>query len=191
MRLLKVGSRMTALRARLEEKFTLPARFKGTVVEKWANYWKGLLRDYSEVGLGVIKESYSKPKKSIAYGTGIVALYQMAKRNPDNLAFMTLLRKQTNRMITLPPAQQNPESAEYLIMLERAINQKKLRLLSLGFFTLMWVDLYDDDDCTYPAICEYTTVGYINFYERIIDVGFWNQFWRLKWKMRNYDINYL
>ncbi|EDW65673.1 mitochondrial import inner membrane translocase subunit Tim29 [Drosophila virilis] len=191
MRLLKVGNRMAALRVRLEEKFTLPERFKGTVVEKWANYWKGLLRDYSEVAVGVIKESYAKPKKTLAYGTCLIALYQTAKNNPDHLAFMTLLRKQTNRMITLPPAQQNPESAEYLIMLERAINQKKLRLLSLGFFTLMWVDMYDEDDCTYPAICEYTTVGLLNFHERIIDVGFWNQFWRLKWKMRNYDINYL
>jgi len=76
-------------------------------------------------------------------------------------------------------------------MLERAVNQKKLRLLSLGIITLMWVDLYDEDDCTYPAICEYTSVGFLNFHERIIDVGFWNEFWRLKHKMRNYDINYL
>lgn len=24
----------------------LPKRFEGTIVEKWANYWKGLARDY-------------------------------------------------------------------------------------------------------------------------------------------------
>lgn len=182
---------MTALRVRLDETFTLPERFKGTVVEKWTNYWKGLLRDYSEVGLGVVKESIAKPKKAMAYGTGVLGIYLAAQNNPDERAFMTLLRKQTNRLVTLPPDQQNPESTDYLVMLERAVNQKKLRLLSLGIITLMWVDLYDEDDCTYPAICEYTSVGFLNFHERIIDVGFWNEFWRLKHKMRNYDINYL
>jgi hypothetical protein len=24
----------------------LPKRFEGTIVERWANYWKGLFRDY-------------------------------------------------------------------------------------------------------------------------------------------------
>lgn len=191
MRLLRLGGRMSALRLRVESKFTLPERFKDTVIEKWANYWKGLVRDYSEVLTGVVKESYSKPKRAVAIGTGLLALYKMAETNPDEQALMTRLRKHTNRMIMLPPEQQNRESADYLIMIERAVNQKKLRLLSLGIFSLMWVDLYDEDDCTYPAICEYTTVGMFNFHERIIDVGFWNEFWRLKWKMRNYDINYL
>ncbi|ALC48519.1 CG14270 [Drosophila busckii] len=193
MRLLNlgVGKRVTALRVRLEDKFTLPERFKGTVVEKWANYWKGLMRDYSEVAINVVKESYNKPKKALFYGGATLFLYEAAKRSPDQEAFNTLMRNQTNRLITLPPAQQNPESAQYMLMLERAINHKKLRLLPLGICTIVWVDMYDEDDCTYPAICEYTTVGMLNFHERIIDVGFWNNFWRLRWKMRNYDISYL
>ncbi|XP_030382574.1 mitochondrial import inner membrane translocase subunit Tim29 [Scaptodrosophila lebanonensis] len=186
-----VGSRVLALQQRIGEKFTLPERFKGTFVEKWTTYWKGLVRDYSEVAVGVVKESYAKPKKALFYGTGIVALYQAAARNPGEEAFMTQLRHQSNRMITVAMKQQNPVSANYLLMLERAINQNKLRLLPLGIFTLVWVDLYDADDCTYPAICEYTSVSIWNFHERVIDVGFWNQFWRLKWKMRNYDVNYL
>lgn len=124
MRLLRVGDRMTALRVRLEEKFTLPERFKGTVVEKWTNYWKGLLRDYAEVGVGVVKESYAKPKKALVYGAGGLSIYLAARNNPDERAFMTLLRKQTNRMVTLPPEQQNRESTDYLVMLERAVNQK-------------------------------------------------------------------
>ncbi|EDV99528.1 mitochondrial import inner membrane translocase subunit Tim29 [Drosophila grimshawi] len=191
MRLLNVGNRVVAMRLRLGEKFTLPDRFKGTTVEKWANYWKGLMSDYAEVATSVVKESYARPKRTLIYGTAIVALYQMAKNNPDQYAFSSLLRTQTNRMITLPPEQQNSESSDYLVMLERAINQNKLRLLNLGICTLLWVDMFDEDDCTYPAICEYTTVNYLSFHERIIDVGFWNQYWRLKWKMHNYDVNYL
>ncbi|KAH8291696.1 hypothetical protein KR018_006052 [Drosophila ironensis] len=185
------AGRMAALRQRITGRFVMPERFKGTIVEKWAKYWQGLVRDYSEVAVGVVRESYQKPKKALAYGTGLYLLYKSAENNPGEDEFMTLLRHETNRMITVAPNQQNPVSADYLLLLERAINQKKLRLLSLGVCTLLWVDLYDADDCTYPAICEYTSVGLLNFHERVIDVGFWNQFWRLRWKMRNYDVNYL
>ncbi|SPP86854.1 mitochondrial import inner membrane translocase subunit Tim29 [Drosophila guanche] len=191
MSLMRVGGRVTALRQKLGDKLVLPDRFKDTFVEKWLKYWNGLVRDYSEVAIGVVKETYTKPKKSVAYGTGILCLYKAAQHNPDDEAFMTVLRRQTNRMIMVAPELQNRVSADYLLMLERAINQKKLRFLSLGICTLVWVDLYAEDDCTYPAICEFTKVGYLNFHERVIDVGFCNEFWRLKWKMRDYDVNYL
>lgn len=191
MRLIPLGGRITAMRQRISERLVLPQRFKGTIVEKWVTYWNNLVRDYTEVAVGVVRESYAKPKKALAYGTGLYVLYQATQNNPGEEAFMTLMRRETNKMITVAPGQQNPVSAEYLLLLERAINQNKLRLLSLGICTLLWVDLYDEDDCTYPAICEYTNVGLMNFHERVIDVGFWNQYWRLKWKMRNYDVNYL
>ncbi|KAH8356148.1 mitochondrial import inner membrane translocase subunit Tim29 [Drosophila serrata] len=183
--------RITALRQRLADKLVMPERLKDTFVEKWIKYWNGLMRDYSEVAVGVVRESYAKPKKALFYGTGLVLLYQSAVNNPGEDCFMTLLRRDSNRMITVAKDQQNPVATEYLRTLEQAINQKKLRLLSLGICTLLWVDLYDEDDCTYPAICEYTKVGFLNFHERVIDVGFWNEFWRLKWKMRNFDVNYL
>ncbi|XP_043658622.1 mitochondrial import inner membrane translocase subunit Tim29 [Drosophila teissieri] len=191
MQFLRVGGRITALRQRFADRIQMPERFKGTFVEKWVQYWNGLVRDYTEVAVGVVRESYTKPKKALLYGTGMLFVYQAGLKNPGEEAFMTLLRGATNRMITVPAELQNPVSADYLLTLERAINQKKLRLLSLGICTILWVDLYDEDDCTYPAICEYTNVGVFNFHERIIDVGFWNQYWRLKWKMHNYDVNYL
>ncbi|XP_020814068.1 mitochondrial import inner membrane translocase subunit Tim29-like [Drosophila serrata] len=183
--------RIMALRQRLADKLVMPERLRDTIVEKWIKCWTSVVRDYTEVAVGAVRESYAHPRRALAYGTGLVLLYQTVANNPGEEYFMTQLRRDNSLMITVAPDQQNPVSAEYLLMLERAINQKKLRLLSLGICTLVWVDLYGEDDCTYPAICEYTKVSYLNFHERIIDVGFWSQYWRLKWKMRNYDVNYL
>ncbi|KAH8409305.1 hypothetical protein KR009_012315 [Drosophila setifemur] len=191
MRLIPFVGLRQRMAERMAERLKLPEKFKGTFVEKWVTYWQGLVRDYSEVAMGVVRESYTRPKKALAYGSTMLFLYKAAEKNPGEECFMTLFRRETNRMITVAQDQQNPVSTEYLLTLERAINQKKLRLLSLGICTILWVDMYDEDDCTYPATCEYTTVGLLNFHERVIDVGFWNQFWRLNWKMRNYDVNYL
>jgi hypothetical protein len=37
----------------------LPERFKGTIVERWVNYWKGLGRDYKgEKCMKIAKKKY-------------------------------------------------------------------------------------------------------------------------------------
>ncbi|XP_037937415.1 mitochondrial import inner membrane translocase subunit Tim29 [Teleopsis dalmanni] len=191
MRLLFLTNRANALRARISNTFTLPERFKGTVVEKWAKYWTGLVRDYKDVGVDVVKFGYNKPRKALVITGASLGLYACVKRNPDEEVFLQLLRQWNNKLILVSPTEQNVIAKEYVRDLELVLNRNTLRTLSLGFCTLLWVDLYSKDDCTYKAICEYTGVDYLKFYQYIIDIGFWNRYWRLDWKMRNFDINYL
>ncbi len=37
----------------------LPEKLKGTIVERWVNYWKGLARDYKGKNMGELKKSNS------------------------------------------------------------------------------------------------------------------------------------
>lgn len=191
MRILALRPRLASLSTRISNKFTLPERFKGTVVEKWAIYWKGLFSDYGEVLSNLAKDAVKNPKKSAIYGTIGYALYASGENNPDEEALVYALRHYNNNMVMVETTLQNPESAEYLRMMEQSINQGTLRLLSLGICTLLWLDIHDKDVCVYSAICNHTKVGYWNFHERIVDVGFWNHWWRLDWKMRNFDASYL
>lgn len=191
MRLIPFSSRTTNISTKLSNTFTLPERFKGTFVEKWANYWKGLLTDYKDVAIGLVKESKAKPRKAAFYAISSYGLYQCAKRNPDEEDFLRLFRQASNDLIMVNPSLQNPTSAAYIRRLEGDFNQNRLRFLSLGIFTILWEDLYDKDDCTYPAQCEYTQVKFWNFFDYVIDVGFWNQFWRMKYELHNFDVNYL
>ncbi|XP_036319148.1 mitochondrial import inner membrane translocase subunit Tim29 [Rhagoletis pomonella] len=191
MRLFSIKNRLVSLRTRISDKFTLPERFKGTVVEKWAQYWRGLVSDYTDVVVDVAKGARAKPRKALAIASTGYGLYQCARHNPDEEAFMHSFRGWTNQMAMVPKTLRNPVSESYLRELEKAINENKLRTFSLGFCTILWTDLYDKDDCTFPAICKYTQVDYTNFWERILDIGFWDHYWRLEWKMRNFDVNYL
>lgn len=191
MRLFSLSNRFANIRSRISDKFTLPERFKGTVVEKWAQYWRGLASDYGDVVIDVAKNARTKPRKALIY-TGIgYGLYQCAKHNPDEEAFMHSLRGWSNQMLMVPKTLHNPVSSAYLRELEIAINENKLRTFSLGICTILWTDLYDKEDCTYSAVCKYTQVDYINFWKYIVDIGFWDHYWRLEWKMHNFDINYL
>ncbi|XP_067639844.1 mitochondrial import inner membrane translocase subunit Tim29 [Eurosta solidaginis] len=191
MRLFSLRNPLASLRTRISNKFTLPERLKGTVVEKWAQYWRSLGSDYSGVVVDVIKGARSKPRKALAITGTAYTLYQCALHNPDEEELMHSLRGWSNQMAMVSKTMQNPVSATYLRDLEIAINENRLRTFSLGICTILWVDLYDKDDCTYPAICLYTQVDYANFWKHIVDVGFWDHYWRLEWKMHNFDINYL
>ena len=191
MRILFLSNRVAALRESVSQKFSLPERFKGTVVEKWANYWRGLVSDYTEVAVGVVREARNKPKKALVLGTITYGLCSAYSRNPDVETLMSCLRYWNNEMSLVPGQLRNPESVEYLTELEQAVNQHRIRTISLGVLTLLWLDKFDEDDCTYGAVCDYTRVRYWNLPQQIVDVGFWNQFWRLRWKMNNYDVNYL
>uniref|UniRef100_A0A034WNY0 Uncharacterized protein C19orf52 n=1 Tax=Bactrocera dorsalis TaxID=27457 RepID=A0A034WNY0_BACDO len=191
MRIFSLSNRFANIRTRISDKFTLPERFKGTVVEKWAQYWRGLASDYTDVAVDVVKSARTKPRRALVYAATGYGLYQCAKHNPDEEAFMHSLRGWSNQMSMVAKTLHNPVSEAYLRELEIAINENKLRTFSLGICTILWRDLYDKEDCTYPAICKYTQVDYTNFWKHIVDIGFWDYYWRLEWKMHNFDINYL
>ncbi|XP_065364176.1 mitochondrial import inner membrane translocase subunit Tim29 [Calliphora vicina] len=191
MRLLPFGMRVANMSTKVNNTLAVPERFKGTMVEKWASYWKGLLSDYKEVVMGVVKETREKPRKAAFYAITGYGLYQCGKRNPDEEDFHKQFRTASNDLIMVNPSLQNPKSAAYIRRLQGDLNQNRLRFLSLGICTILWEDLYDQDDCTYPAQCEYTQVNFWNFHEQIVDIGFWNQFWRLKYEFYNFDVNYL
>lgn len=176
---------------KFRNKFAIPERYKGTLIEKWANYWKGLLSDYKDVTVGLIHESRLKPRKTMFYILSGYGVFQCIKRNPNEEQFLKQFRSACNDVIMVHPSLQNQQSVSYLRRMQRDQNQNRLRFLSLGLFTILWEDLYDKDDCTYPAQCEFTQVNKWNFHEHILDVGFWDQYWRLEYEMYNYDVNYL
>lgn len=143
------------------------------------------------MAVGVVKEARDKPRKALIYAALGYGLLEAFERNPNEDTLICRLRHWNNEMALIPQTLRNAESEEYLKNLEQAVNQHRIRTLSLGCFTILWLDKYDSDDCTFPAICEYTRVRYWNLPQHIVDIGFWNEFWRLRMKMHNYDVNYL
>lgn len=184
-------NRWLLLRRGFVQTISVQNRFQGTIIEKWINYWKSVKNDYTEVVVGVVKSSIKKPIRTFGYLTLGGGLYACYLKNPDEQFFLERFNSAKNELILVAPELRNRMATEYLKRLQLNLNQNRQRFLSFGIFTIMWEDLYDKDDCTYPAQCEYTKVNFWNFHKQIIDIGFWNCFWRLQWNLRNYDVNYL
>lgn len=169
--------------------FEVPERFKGTVVEKWLGYWKGVTNDYRDVVLDVGKQMKERPIKAAIYCTlGASAIYSF-KHNPSERDFIEQLRVYNNKMILVDPVCHNAVSSQYLTFLERCYNEGIVRRLNIGICSVLWLDNYDHAISLYKATCSYTKPELLTWHQRIIDVGFLDKWWKVNDKMTDYDIN--
>lgn len=177
------------LSAKFTERFTLPERFKGTIVEKWSLYWKNLCIDYKEVIVDTGRKMKTKPIKTGILSCIAGSLYYCGTQNPDFEAFNEQLRLYNNQMILIAADCQNKNATDYLIYLERCANQGLLRRITIGIVSFLWIDNYNEALAIYKATCPYLEPQYLKFHERIIDVGFMNTWWKLQERMVDYDVN--
>lgn len=185
---LSIQSRIDSTKQRISAKFSLPEKYKGTIVENWSRYWSQLFIDYGEVIGGVGTTIRTKPIKSAFYAATGTGLYFCAKNNPSPVDFMIQLRNLNGDLLVVDPKCHNPESAEYLKFLERSLNRGLIRNLNLGVCSLMWLADYDQQLSLFKATCSYTGIEYSKFPDRVIDVGFWGRWWNLHNKMIDYDV---
>lgn len=181
-------SKLTLLQNKLDS-VTLPERFKGTIVEKWAKFWKEIFTDYREV----VTENYSSarknPKRTLVILTTSGFVTYCFKTNPDESNFREQLISYENELSLVGEPVQNPVTDKHFLFIESCYNAGLVRRLSFGVFSVMWIDNYDKACGLYKSSCSYLKPRYLTFYERIIDVGFLNKWWWISNVMTDYDVN--
>lgn len=181
--------KVDSVKTRVDQFSIVPDRFKGTVVEHWAKYWKYLIKDYFTVIFGVFRNAAGKPARSaILAGSGYV-VYQLVRYNPTEQELRQQFRHFCNEFGTLPENMQNPVSRHHLITLERLYATGTLRRLNLGVGSIFWKHDNNPDLKTYHANCGYVGPDWLTFPDRIVDVGFMGRLWILSDKMKDYDVN--
>ena len=112
-----------------------------------------------------------------------------AKTNPDDRAFRDQLLTAMTEMAFLPHSIRNKESCSHLAYLESCHNAGVLRRLNLGVCSFMWLSNYDKAVGLYAAHCDYLKPKYLSFHKRIVDFGILGQWWCIRRKMKDYDVN--
>jgi len=185
-----VKTKLEAIETSVSSKFVFPEKYKGTIYEKWAKYWQQLGIDYKDVFVNVAQQMKEKPILASIYCTTGGAFYYCIKNNPSEEDFQIQLRSNNANAVLVHESCLNDSSTNYIKFIEQCYNQGIVRYLSLGFMSLLWLDNYDRDASLYKATCKYTGPQYLNFHERIVDIGFMNKWWNLSKKMTDYDVNY-
>jgi hypothetical protein len=177
------------LTRRLSFQFQLPEKYKGTRIEKWFLYWKNLVQDYREVGKDTLKDIRLKPLKACTiFGTFVFAACS-ASRNPDSRNYRDTVLNYANDIIVIGDLIRNVNALNHMKFLERCYNNDVIRYFSFGIFSIIWISNHDKSSGLYEAQCSYTKIPYLEFYKHIIDIGFWNKWWILENKMKDYDVS--
>lgn len=187
MQSLKKGSNVLK---RFGEPVKFPEKFKGTIVEKWADYWKNLFIDYRQMLQDLRSDIQEEPLKALKWTTGFAITYALAKNNPNEMDFKNELKKVENEVALVPEDCLSKKSLEYLRYVETCYNEGAIHYQSLGIFSLMYVSELSDSCDLYKAHCSYMKPTFISYPSLIVDVGIMGKWWNLHKKTSNFDVNF-
>ncbi|CAH2087514.1 unnamed protein product [Euphydryas editha] len=173
----------------VQSKIKLPEKFKGTIIERWASYWKNLFIDYRQMLQDLRTDIQEDPRKALIWTTGIVTLFALSKNNPNEIDFRDNMKRVTNDVILVSEECRNPESIEYLRFIQRCYNEGVIHYRTLGIVSVMYVSELNDSCDLYKAHCSYLKPSYLSILSRIVDIGFMGKWWNTYIKTTNYDVN--
>lgn len=174
---------------RIQNRVKFPEKLKGTIVEKWANYWKNLFIDYRQMLQDLRTDIQDDPQKAIIWTTGLTTLYALARNNPTEMDFKDNLKRITNDVILVSDDCRNPKSIDYLNFIQTCYNEEVIHYRSFGIISFMYTTDLNDSCDLYKAHCQYLQPSYMSMLSRIIDIGFMGKWWNTHIKTTNYDVN--
>lgn len=181
------SSRQLYLNIKSSIKF--PEKFKGTIIEKWADYWKNLVIDYNQMLRDLRTDIQDNPRKAFKWTTGVIGVYILAVNNPSETDFKDQLRKCWNDMILVSEDCRNPKSLEHLRFIQTCYNQNVIHYSSFGVISFMYTTPFNDTCSLYKSQCSYLQPSYLTYPSKVIDVGFMGRWWNIFAKTTDYDVN--
>ncbi|XP_070564336.1 mitochondrial import inner membrane translocase subunit Tim29-like [Ptychodera flava] len=162
--------------------------FRRTVA-KGVDFIKLLLSDYKAVAMDTVSDIKERPIKASFYISVLGVFGYAFYSNPDYDSFDVEVVKASNELLQLGHIVRNPESDQHLQNILRWRNQGILRRWNLVFFSLMWTDNYNQECVSFEAQCKHLKPRWLNFQDRIVDIGVFGRWYVMKKKMTDYDIN--
>lgn len=167
-----------------------PEKFKGTILEKWADYWKNLFIDYRQMLQDLRSDIQDEPMKALKWTAGLATIYLLSKNNPNEIDFKDTLKRKGNEIALVSDDCLNLKSVNHLRFLDTCYNQGVIHYKRLGILSIMYISDLSDSCDLYKAHCSYMKPSYSSWPSRIVDVGFMGRWWNIFIKTTNYDINH-
>lgn len=187
--MIKNFSKAPQIISTFKNKFKFPQRFKGTIIEKWADYWKNLFIDYRQMVHDLRTDIQDDPKRALKWTAGILTLYYLYKNNPNEMDFKDHLKRINNEAVMISEDCLNPKSVKHLGFLGSCYNQGIIHYTNLGLLSIMYTSELNESCDLYKAQCSYLKPSYFTFPSRVVDIGIMGKWWNLYIKTHNYDVN--
>nr|XP_046487976.1 mitochondrial ribonuclease P catalytic subunit isoform X1 [Neodiprion pinetum] len=136
-------------------------QYKNNLYKKWAMCWKIFYTDYANVGIRTYQDCVANPLRSGLTLTTAWGVYYIKSHNPDKLSYLSAIINANNYFTLISSSVRNPSTSEYLRMINNSLSQGIVRYFSCGFFSIAWIDEYDDIVSVYKRQCRYLTISWM------------------------------
>lgn len=168
----------------------LPQRLRGGMIEKGLTYWKNIFIDYKMVFEETIQDMRNRPVRASIIGAILVSMGYAAKHNPKESDYVDQLIETNNKLARVPEVLRRKPAYEYIDGVLDLYDKGFLRHQSLGLFSVIYVANYNRGNELFQAQCDYLKPSWRSYItERIVDVGFLDQFHWMQRQMVDYDIS--
>ncbi|KAG8547620.1 hypothetical protein GDO81_027927 [Engystomops pustulosus] len=171
---------------------TPPAKpgFWERMKEKKMVVWtKSLLRDYKEACKDIVVGAKDRPGKAALYLSLLAGVGVCSSRAPSEDSFHCSLLEASASLLLLSPWTRSGTSDGHVQRLMELSNEGRLRHLDLLVVSLVYEAPYDPECDLYNTQCPHLQPRMVDFPRRVLDIGFLGQWWLLRNKMKDFDIN--
>jgi len=156
---------------------------------KISRYFMNIYDDYRTVAVETWADMRANKTKSVIYGIVLGTSGYLIATNPSETHFYKQLMENTNDLLQVGDPIRNMNSDSHMQELYRNWNQGRLRRFTFGVCSVMWVDNFDRDVDLYEAQCKHLKVGWLDWKDKMVDVGIAGRWRLLDRAMFDYDIN--
>ena len=137
----------------------------------------------------IVKDSKESPVKASIYIGTLFTLGTLYKTNPKERDYDQAVTESAHEMLLIGKDIRNPHTDLYLSSILEAKRDRRLRYISLFFFSLVYFDTSSHDSGIFESRCNLVKPHWTEFHKQIADVGVFGRFIYLDKAMVDFDVN--
>ena len=145
--------------------------------------------DYKAVFTDFYHQAKRKPARFLSMLTTLGGFYYLYGQNPGVNSYDDAVLECASELLQISHLIRNPSSDSYVQEILNFRNQGRIRIQSLGLFSIVWVSEFGPECDLYERHCYYTQPRWTSFPQRVIDIGFLGHWYCLEKAMIDYDMN--
>ncbi|XP_077326404.1 mitochondrial import inner membrane translocase subunit Tim29 [Lithobates pipiens] len=157
--------------------------------KKFVLWTKHLLHDYVEACKDIVVGAKERPGKATLYISLLAGVGICSSKAPSEDSFQSFLLEASSSLLLLSPWTRSGGSDQHVQRLMELRNEGRLYHINLIIFSLMYEAPYDPDSDLYSSQCSHLKPRWSEFPSRVLDIGFFGNWWLLQNKMKDFDIN--
>lgn len=130
-----------------------------------------------------------RPFKSSVYLGLMTAAAVLYKTNPTEQHLRVTLVQDANELMLVGEMVRNPKSDEHIQTLIKAMKDDRLRRISLGIFSFLYITQFTKGIDLYAAHCSQLKPHWTEFHKHIVDIGVFGRWLYISKAMKDYDVN--